>query len=828
MRKPLRVLFVEDSEDDALLVFHILMKSSYDPTYERVDRPEAMRSALLKNEWDIILADYLMPGFSGIAALKLLKETGLDIPFIIVSGKIGEETAVEAMKAGAHDYIMKDDLKRLIPAINRGLKEASVRKEHRQAEEALKKSEESYRTLVENLNVGVYRNTGDPQGRFIQANPAIARMFGYDSVDEFMKIKVSDLYEEPEDRKSFVDAIKQTGTIINKELHLRRKDNKSIWTSVSARAHYDNNGGIDWIDGVIEDITDRKQAERLLQESEARYRAIVEAYDGYIYICSQDYRVEFMNERLIERAGYDGTGEKCYKVLHDRDSICPWCVNDRVFKGENVRWEVLSPKDNRWLYVMNTPIYHLDGSISKQSLFLDITDRKRMEEELRQAHDNLEKLVEERTAELSEKNRQLLEEIEERKRTEKALRESEERFRRLHEASFGGIAIHDKGLILEANQGLAAMTGYELSELVGMDGLKLIDTKWRDLVMKNILSDFEKPYEVVGLRTDGSTYPLEIQGKVIPYQGRKVRVTEFRDITERKRAENRLRESEEKYRHIYENIQDIYYEVSIGGIILELSPSIENLSKYKRVELIGKSIYEIYAYREEREEFLRTIRKTGRVTDYEVKMKDEDGRLLTMSLCSLLVFDEKGIPYKIVGTIRDVTERKKAEEALRESEIKYRLIFETTAAATMIIEEDSTISLVNTEFEKLSGYSKEEMEGKRKWTEFVVQNDLAKMQEYHRLRRIDPTAAPRNYEFQFVSRDGSIRDAFLTIAVIPETKKSVASILDITKRKQAEAAARESEARLRALINNLPFEFWGMDSNLYYIMQNTISIKNYG
>jgi PAS domain S-box-containing protein len=117
-----------------------------------------------------------------------------------------------------------------------------------------------------------------------------------------------------------------------------------------------------------------------LSEKEEKYRAIVKAFDGLIYVCSQNYRVEFMNEHFIKRTGYDAIGELCYKALHDRDSVCPWCVNERVFKGETVRWEIQSPKDDRWYYIVNTPIYHADGTVSKQAMILDITDRKQMEQ----------------------------------------------------------------------------------------------------------------------------------------------------------------------------------------------------------------------------------------------------------------------------------------------------------------------------------------------------------------------------------------------------------------------------------------------------------------
>ncbi|HQI82589.1 MAG TPA: PAS domain S-box protein, partial [Deltaproteobacteria bacterium] len=128
-----------------------------------------------------------------------------------------------------------------------------------------------------------------------------------------------------------------------------------------------------------------------------------------------------------------------------------------------------------------------------------------------------------------------------RKRAEIGLRESEERFRALHNASFGGIGIHERGIILDCNQGLADMTGYSPDELIGMNGLNLIAPEWREHVMEKIVTGYERTYEVRGLRKDGSTYPLEIHGKNVPYHGRTVRVTEFRDITDRKQAEETLR-----------------------------------------------------------------------------------------------------------------------------------------------------------------------------------------------------------------------------------------------------------------------------------------------
>src|ERR687893_2926214 len=270
MGVPLKILLVEDSEDDALLLLRELRRGGYEPAWKRVDTAEAMEAALDERGWDLVVSDHFMPTFSSVAALDLLRRKGfVDLPFIIVSGQIGEDAAGAAMKAGAHDSLMKDTLARLNTAIERELREAEVRRERRRAEE-------KYRSIFENAVEGIFQTTLD--GRFLTANPALARMFGYESPEELLKA-VSDIgheiYVEAERRAELYRLAQQNGFVSGFEVRMYRKDGSPMWASISARAIYDDTGEIAGYEGTIEDITARKRAEEALREiREAERRRI--------------------------------------------------------------------------------------------------------------------------------------------------------------------------------------------------------------------------------------------------------------------------------------------------------------------------------------------------------------------------------------------------------------------------------------------------------------------------------------------------------------------------------------------------------------------------
>jgi DNA-binding NtrC family response regulator len=187
----LRILVVEDSEDDALLLLRELERGGYQLEHERVDTPEAMKKALAGSvSWDVIFSDYHMPRFRAPEALELARKAGSEAPFIVVSGRSGEEVAVEVMKAGAHDYVMKDNLLRLCATVERGLEEVRERRERRRAEKELRESEERYRAVIEQATDGIYLLDADSR-RLLQTNPSFQKMLGY-TADELRGMQVYD------------------------------------------------------------------------------------------------------------------------------------------------------------------------------------------------------------------------------------------------------------------------------------------------------------------------------------------------------------------------------------------------------------------------------------------------------------------------------------------------------------------------------------------------------------------------------------------------------------------------------------------------------------
>ncbi len=259
--QPLRVLVVEDSEDDTDLLLLELRRGGYQATCLRVDTAQAMEAAL-ERLWDIVICDYNMPHFSALVALDLVHQRGLDIPFIILSGTIGEDTAVTAMKAGAHDYVMKGDAARLLPAIQRELREAGERIARRQAEQALAESEKRYRTMVDTANDAIVAL--DARGRMTYVNARTTEMLGL-AAAELLGRRFSELVHEA-DREFWSSQYRllRGGKHLLVDLRLRRKDGGELWVINSSSPLQDEESQFTGSIVMLKDVTERKLAEDAL------------------------------------------------------------------------------------------------------------------------------------------------------------------------------------------------------------------------------------------------------------------------------------------------------------------------------------------------------------------------------------------------------------------------------------------------------------------------------------------------------------------------------------------------------------------------------------
>jgi two-component system cell cycle sensor histidine kinase/response regulator CckA len=278
MDRPLKVLLVEDSDHDAMLLLHELRQGGYSPLYERVETPEAMVGALEKQDWDMVIADYVMPRFSGLDALKLLQDRGLDLPFIIVSGKIGEDVAVKAVKAGAHDYLLKDNLTRLNLAVERELREAVMRRERRLAEAELAATQQQLfqvqKMEAEQRFLKAFKSSSICQtikkldnGQYIDVNERFEQLTGYRRKDVIDHTPEElNLWARPEHRQQMMQILKADGEVRDFEYELRTKPGKIRTGLLSAVSVMLNNEPC-MLDSTI-DITERKQAGERLQQAQ--------------------------------------------------------------------------------------------------------------------------------------------------------------------------------------------------------------------------------------------------------------------------------------------------------------------------------------------------------------------------------------------------------------------------------------------------------------------------------------------------------------------------------------------------------------------------------
>jgi len=389
VNKPVKVLIVEDSEDDAKLALRTLRRGGFDPTYRRVQTAAELETALAQECWDAVISDFKMPGFTGMDALRIFRSSGLDIPFILISGTIGEETAVDAMKAGASDYIMKKSLARLAPALERELKETQMRAAHRRAQEALTDSEKRFRQMAENIRDVFFLLDADGTS-MLYISPAYEEVSGRSCESLYANPESWIEAIHPDDRASTYEKYKKRMLAGNAEFEYRivRPDGSIRWIKLRGFPVRDDAANLVRITGVAEDITERKQAGQELRESERRFSDMLGNVALVSVMLDREERITYCNEYLLRLTGWrheEVIGRTWSELfvppeINDRkDAFAALLANrPEAWHREN---EILTRSGERRLIRWNNSLLRSGAGdvIGTASIGEDITEQKRAE-----------------------------------------------------------------------------------------------------------------------------------------------------------------------------------------------------------------------------------------------------------------------------------------------------------------------------------------------------------------------------------------------------------------------------------------------------------------
>ena len=590
----LRVLIVEDSENDALLVVRELKQGGYEVDYERVETPEGLEKALAASEWDVVVSDYRMPRFGALEALRVARDAGSDAPFIVVSGKVGEEAAVEVMKAGADDFLTKDNLARLCPTVQRGLAETEKR---RHAGEELRRRD----AVLDAVRFATEHFLGNPTDRGMEE---VLERLG--QATETSRVYV------------FRNHLGEDGRLWNAQLH------KWVAPGVTPGFLEDESGSL-LLDFPYRDDgsgrwTDFGRWEEVLGRGEPMYGNVLDFPEherpflgGKLGIKSMIIVPILVEEEWWGFIGFDD------------------CSREREWSAAEI-----------------------DALKAAASTLGAALQRQAVEEELRS---------------------------------------SETRYRAVIEQATDGIYILDAETrrVVESNPSYQKMLGYTVSELLGMQVYDFVAHPRED-VDATIERTLEQRRRLVGerkyRRKDGILLHVEVGVSVISLDGRDMICTIVRDVTERKQAEEDLKQSEKLYRTVIEQATENICLVDIESrCIVESNTAFREALGYTEAELRGMTLYDVVAH--DRQSVDRNVEQTiheGRSFVGQRRYRRKDGSLLEVEASGSIILRHGRETLCVVA--HDVTERARAHRLLEErvatlSRIAANLAFDVPAEDTL-------------------------------------------------------------------------------------------------------------------------------------------------
>jgi PAS domain S-box-containing protein len=601
-------------------------------------------------------------------------------------------------------------------------------------------------------------------------------------------------------------------------------------------------------------------------------------------IIDSEFNIRYIDPEWAKVYG-NPKGKKCYAYFMDRNEVCPGCGIPTALKTKHIAIteETLIKEGNRSIQVTTIPFQNSKGEWLVAEVNVDISERKRFEEALRKAYEEMDKRVQERTAELTQTNKAMQDKIIEHGRMEEILRRSEEEAKQLAKENaamaeigriisstlnidevyerfaeevkklipFDRIVIStiniEKGIaknVYMAGKGIGDRKVGESYPLEGSENAEMVHTKATLLVQTQDFNEFKDRFPMLfstfqaGFRSIMDV-PLFLKGQIIggllfrsfkpyAYTGRDVAlaekignqivgaITNAQLFTQHEEAEKALRESEEKYRNILENIADGYYEVDLAGNLTFFNDSVSQLLGYTKEELMGMNDRQ-YTNQENAKKLYQAFNKVYRtgeptqVFDWEIMRKDGAERFIEASVS--LVKDSKGQPTGFRGIVRDSTERKSAEEALTVEKKRFQILSDHAPFGMVMINQDGDFEYINPKFKELFGYDLIDIPDGKTWSRKAYPDPTYRHEVIKTWINDLKSSKPgekRSRVVKAVCKDGTEKIVNFT-AVQLEKGEQLMACEDITERKRAEESLRESEERYRTIIENIEDGYYEVD-----------------
>lgn len=537
MSKSLKILFLEDSPEDAELAIARLEDAGYSCRWERVQTRKEFEDRLKTADYDVILSDYNLPSFDGLKALKMFVTSGLDMPFILISGQLGEERAIESIKAGASDYVLKNNRVRLPFVVDRALAEKEEQRRHRSMERLAKLQAAALASAANAIVIT------DPDGAITWVNPAFTSLTGYEAaevVGQSPRILNSGRHGT-DFFKNLWDTIR-SGRVWQGEIVNRRKDGTTYFEEQTITPVTDDGGGITHFIAIKQDITGRKLAEEEIRNNERYVRSVIDNITGFVALFTPQGIVLESNQLPLKNSGLareEVVGKEFAELpAWNYSPEVQSRIRDifrRVAAREVVAGDLRPRMADGKIYDISavfSPLFDDDGNVVKVvGSGFDVTQRKR---------------------------------------AERALAESEERYRDLVENAVDIIYTHDlEGNYTSVNRAGETILGYTADEALMMNMAATIAPEYletaRQMIAAKLAGRDVTAYEIEVVARDGRRVPMEVSTRILYADGEPYGVQGIaRDITERKHAEEALKKSEASFKSLFETANDAIFVMKDG------------------------------------------------------------------------------------------------------------------------------------------------------------------------------------------------------------------------------------------------------------------------